>query len=75
MGNADTGNRNFVSTDNNNYRTVVEKTGYLDPMTGNVNNIEFEVPIQARYLKLVWSSNTSIGGYGAQLSEIYVYGE
>lgn len=66
----------LVSTDNNNYRTVVEKTGYVfDPMTGNVNNIEFEVPIQARYLKLVWSSNTSIGGYGAQLSEIYVYGE
>jgi len=66
----------LVSTDNKNYQTVVEKTAYVfDPMTGNVNKIELKVPVQGRYLKLVWSSNTSIGGYGAQLSEIYVYGE
>jgi len=59
-----------------NYQTAVPKTGYVfDPLTGNFNNIEFKTPLEARYLKLIWSSNSSIGGYGAQLSEIFVYGE
>lgn len=66
----------LTSTDGVNFTTAVEATEYLfDPQTGNVNSISFEVPVTARYVKLVWSSNTTLGGYGAQLSEIYIYGE
>jgi hypothetical protein len=54
---------------------VANKTYQFDPQNGNVNNIEIEGGLSTRYIKLIWSSNTSIGGYGAQLSEIYVYGE
>lgn len=64
----------MVSPDNKNWTTAVEKTDYdFDPMTGNVNSIEFKTPVKARYIKLVWSSNSS-SRYGAQLSELYVYG-
>ncbi len=58
------------------YHTILPKTPLVfDPLTGNVNNLEFTPPVRVRYLKLIWYSNTSIGGYGAQLSEIFVYGE
>lgn len=66
----------LTSTDGVNFTTAVEATKYLfDPQMGNINSLSFEVPVTARYVKLVWSSNTSLGGYGAQLSEIYIYGE
>jgi len=55
---------------------VVAPTTYLfDPLTGNKNSILMEEMKTVRYIKLAWSSNSSLGGYGAQLSEIYVYGE
>lgn len=65
----------LVSSDNKNWTTIVEPTEYtFDPMTGNVNSITLDTPVAARYIKLVWSSNSS-SRYGAQLSELYVYGE
>ena len=64
-----------VSTDGTNWTTAVAATEYtFDPMTGNVNSITLNAPVAARYVKLVWSSNSS-SRYGAQLSELYVYGE
>lgn len=65
----------LVSTDGAGWTTAVAATEYtFDPMTGNVNSIKLETPVAARYIKLVWSSNSS-SRYGAQLSELYVYGE
>lgn len=64
----------YVSADGENWTTAVEETTYtFDPATGNVNSIYFENAVSARYVKLVWSSNSTV--YGAQLSELYVYGE
>lgn len=66
----------LVSLDGNTWTTAKESTVYLfDPSTGNSNIVELEQSVRARYVKLVWSSNSSLGGYGAQLSELYVYGE
>ena len=65
----------LVSTDGTNWTTAVAATEYnFDPMTGNVNSIKFDTPVKAKYIKLLWSSNSS-SRYGAQLSELYVYGE
>lgn len=65
----------LVSTDGTNWTTAVAATEYtFDPTTGNVNSIKLETPVEARYIKLLWSSNSS-SRYGAQLSELYVYGE
>lgn len=64
-----------VSNDGKNWTTAVESTAYtFDPMTGNVNSIELATPVEARYVKLVWAANSS-SRYGAQLSELYVYGD
>ena len=64
----------LVSTDGTNWTTAVAATEYtFDPVTGNVNSIKFDTPVSARYIKLLWSSNSS-SRYGAQLSELYVYG-
>lgn len=64
-----------VSIDGKNWTTAVESTAYtFDPMTGNVNSIELATPVEARYVKLVWAANSS-SRYGAQLSELYVYGD
>lgn len=64
----------FVSTDNENWTTVKENTAYsFDPTEGNVNSVELTAPASARYVKLLWSANSS-NRYGAQLSELYVYG-
>lgn len=65
----------LVSTDGTQFNTAVAQTDYtFDPMTGNVNSITLTSPVSARYIKLVWASNSS-SRYGAQLSELYVYGE
>lgn len=65
----------LVSTDGNDWQTAVAAADYtFDPMTGNVNAIKLSAPVEARFIKLVWSSNSS-SRYGAQLSELYVYGE
>ncbi len=64
----------LVSTDGTNWTTAVEATEYtFNPVTGNVNSVKFDTPVSARYVKLLWSSNSS-SRYGAQLSELYVYG-
>lgn len=63
-----------TSTDGVNWTTAVEEKEYsFNPAKGNSNTIELATPVRARYVKLVFSSNSS--GYGAQLSELYVYGE
>lgn len=62
------------SADGVTYFTVVEKTTYLfDPADGNMAAIVLDEAVAMRYIKLVYTSNTS--GYGAQISELYVYGE
>lgn len=63
-----------TSTDGVNWTTAVEEKEYsFNPAKGNSNTIELTTPVRARYVKLLFSSNSS--GYGAQLSELYVYGE
>lgn len=64
----------LMSEDNVNWTTVVAEKEYtFDPAKGNSNVVELTTPVRARYVKLVFSYNSS--GYGAQLSELYVYGE
>lgn len=66
----------MVSVDNAVWTTVAEDKVYtFDPATGNSNSVMLDNAVAARYVKLVWSSNSSNGNYGAQLSELYVYGE
>ena len=63
-----------VSLNGTDWTTIVESTEYtFDPSTGSVNSITLETPVQARYVRLTWSTNSSTR-YGAQLSELYVYG-
>ena len=52
---------------------VAKKAYTFDPATGSINTVAMN-DVKCRYLKLVISSNTAIGGYGAQLSEVSVYG-
>ena len=55
------------------FTVVKEATDYLfDPANGNRVTIEL-TPVACRYFKLVINSN-DIGRYGAQLSEVSVYG-
>lgn len=62
------------SLDGKTYFTVVAKTEYLfDSSTGNMVAIVLDASVQMRYIKLVFTSNST--GYGAQISELYVYGE
>ena len=56
------------------FTSVVGATDYLfDPVQGNRVMIEFS-SVNCRYFKLVINSNDVKAGYGAQLSEISVYG-
>ena len=56
------------------FTSIVERTDYLfDPLQGNRVTIEVN-PTNCRYFKLVINSNDVKAGYGAQLSEISVYG-
>ena len=62
------------SIDGVTYETVKEATEYtFDPVTGNMVSIVLDKACAMRYIKLVYTSNSS--GYGAQISELYVYGE
>lgn len=57
------------------FTTIAAKKGYVfDPQLGNRNIIQLDAPIEARYIKVIISSNDISGGYAAQLSEISVYG-
>jgi len=57
------------------FATLVAATDYLfDPTSGNMVAISLPSPVQARFVKLVFASNSAVGGYGAQISELSVYG-
>lgn len=57
------------------FTTFVEKTSYtFDPQMGNKNIITLDTPVSMRYLKVIIYSNDIAGGYGGQLSEVYVFG-
>ncbi len=65
----------LVSLNGTDWTSAVQSTEYeFDPMTGNVNTVELTTPVPAKFIKLVWSANSS-SRYGAQLSELYVYGD
>ena len=56
------------------FNVAVAKTAYtFDPVTGSINTVAMN-DVNCRFLKLVISSNSAIGGYGAQLSEVSAYG-
>ena len=62
------------SLDGVTYETVKAAAEYtFDPITGNMVSIVLDEAYAMRYIKLVYTSNSS--GYGAQISELYVYGE
>ena len=62
------------SRDGITFTTIVARAEYLfDPATGNTISITLDNPVEARYIKLLWSTNSS-SRYGAQLSELYIYG-
>lgn len=57
------------------FNSIVAPTDYLfDPISGNMVSINLSSPVAARYLKVIITSNSALGGYGAQLSEVSVYG-
>lgn len=63
-------------SDQTTFTTLVAKQGYLfDPQTGNRNIINLTNSVNARFIKLVITSNDIRAGYNAQLSEFSVYGE
>jgi hypothetical protein len=56
------------------FKSTVPATDYLfDPASGNLNIVTLATPVNARFIKLVFTSNSATGGYGAQLSEIKAY--
>ena len=58
------------------FKSMVEQKSYLfDPATGNRNIVTLDTSIDARFIKVVISSNDINGGYKAQLSEFCVYGD
>jgi len=61
---------------NTTFTELVPATDYLfDPVSGNINVIDVSSKnVKARFIKLIISSNSAEGGYGAQLSELSVYG-
>jgi hypothetical protein len=57
------------------FTTLVAATPYLfDPINGNNVTLTLNTATSARFIKLVFTSNSAVGGYGAQLSELSVYG-
>ena len=57
------------------FTSIVPATDYLfDPTQGNRVTVTLDNPVNCRYFKLVINSNDVKAGYGAQLSEISVYG-
>ena len=65
-----------MTIDQVNFTTLVEGKDYtFDPASGNVVALVLDTPVQARFIKLIYKSNSSLGGYGAQISELSVYEE
>ena len=66
---------NVAYSSSTQFKTIVPATDYLfDPNLGNRVTVELENPVACRFFKLVINSNDVKAGYGAQLSEISVYG-
>ncbi len=64
-----------MTIDQIHFTTLIEGKGYtFDPATGNVVALVLDTPVPARFVKLVYRSNSSLGGYGAQISELSVFG-
>ena len=64
------------SKTNTTFTSAVSAKDYLfNPSTGNINIVTLDTPVNARFVKVIISSNDNVGGYGAQLSEFSVYGE
>lgn len=65
----------WVSTDGETYVEAAATDKYqFDPATGNRIRIDF-APVQAAYVKVVFTLNSSSRTGGAQAAEICVYGE
>ena len=65
----------WVSADGENFTEAAAADKYqFDPATGNRIRIDFE-PVQAAYVKVVFTLNSSSRTGGAQAAEICVYGE
>lgn len=62
------------SIDGTNYEVIVARKEYLfDSSEGNMVAIVLDTPVQIRYIRFTFYSNST--GYGAQMSELYVFGE
>lgn len=63
------------NSDSTKFTSLIGPQDYtFDPMTnGNMWVIDLENSVQARFIKVIITSNDVTGGYGAQLSEISVY--
>lgn len=46
----------------------------FDPLLGNTYLLELDTPVAMRFLRIDIASNSIAGGYGGQLSEVYVFG-
>ena len=64
-------------SDTTSFTTLVKATDYtFDPSTGNMNKIDVSSQnAKARFIKIIITSNSASGNYGAQLSEFNVYGK
>lgn len=63
----------LVSTDGENFKQIVAATKYdFDPNTGNRVRIDFDA-VDARYVRVVFTMNSSSRTGGAQAAEIAVY--
>lgn len=68
-------NSNSAYSSSTQFVTISEKKAYtFDPQLGNRNIIKLNNEVEARYVKFIISSNDISAGYGAQLSEISIYG-
>ena len=65
----------WVSLDGENYTEVAPATKYqFDPATGNRIRIDFD-PVQAAFVKVIFTMSSASRTGGAQAAEICVYGE
>lgn len=63
-----------VSTDGENFEVVLEKTEMgFDPLKDNSTYVALDAPATARYVRVLFYSNT--GAKGGQAAEIEVYGQ
>ncbi|MCL2604704.1 MAG: discoidin domain-containing protein [Defluviitaleaceae bacterium] len=64
----------LVSSDGNSFTSIVANEMHaFDPTTGNTVRVDF-APVQARYVRLVFTVNSAVRTMGAQAAEIMVFG-